>query len=43
VHCASAVQLGDDDLVAVSGDRRLLEAWALLGLATFDVNAAEPV
>jgi predicted nucleic acid-binding protein len=39
VHCASAVHLRDADLVAVSGDRRLLEAWATLGLDTFDVNA----
>lgn len=38
VHCASAVQLRDDDLVAVAGDRRLLDAWAALGLDTFDVN-----
>jgi len=39
VHCASAVHLRDEDLVAVSGDRRLLDAWATLGLDTFDVNA----
>lgn len=36
VHCASAVQLDDDDLVAATGDRRLLRAWAELGIATFD-------
>src|SRR5690349_2053717 len=39
LHCATAVHVRDDDLVAVSADRRLLEAWATLGLDTFDVNA----
>lgn len=39
VHCASAAQFQDDDLVAASGDRKLLQAWATLGLDTFDVNA----
>ncbi len=39
VHCASAEQLADDDLVAASGDRRLLAAWHELGITTFDVNA----
>lgn len=39
VHCASAEQLDDEELVAASGDRRLLAAWAELGLATFDSNA----
>jgi predicted nucleic acid-binding protein len=38
VHCASAEQLADDDLVAASGDRRLLAAWHELGIATYDVN-----
>lgn len=38
VHCASAARLQDDDLVAVSGDRKLLQAWSTLGLDTFDVN-----
>lgn len=36
VHCASAQQLDDHDLVAATGDRRLLQAWTELGLATFD-------
>lgn len=36
VHCASAVQLADLDLVAASGDRQLLGAWNHLGLATYD-------
>lgn len=39
VHCASAEQLDDDDVVAASGDRRLLAAWSELGMATFDSNA----
>ncbi|WP_225725608.1 MULTISPECIES: type II toxin-antitoxin system VapC family toxin [unclassified Nocardia] len=43
VHCASAAQLEDADLVAGSGDKRLLEAWRALGLATFDTNAPEDI
>jgi predicted nucleic acid-binding protein len=27
VHCSSAEQLDDDDLVAASGDQRLIQAW----------------
>lgn len=42
VHCASAEQLDDDNVVAVSGDRRLLAAWTELGIATFDTNQTEP-
>lgn len=38
VHCASAEQLEDGDLVAVSGDRSLLDAWRALGLSTADTN-----
>jgi uncharacterized protein len=38
VHCASAEQLDDDDLVAASGDQRLLAAWLKLGMATYDTN-----
>lgn len=38
VHCASAEQLDDDDLVAASGDQRLLTAWLELGMATYDTN-----
>ena len=38
VHCASAEQLADDDLVAASGDRTLLAAWRDLGMRTFDLN-----
>ncbi|MFD1519575.1 type II toxin-antitoxin system VapC family toxin [Pseudonocardia yunnanensis] len=39
VHCAAAEQLADEDLVAASGDRRLLEAWSERGLSTYDTNA----
>ncbi|CAN5896366.1 type II toxin-antitoxin system VapC family toxin [soil metagenome] len=39
VHCASAEQLNDDDVVVASGDHRLLAAWVELGMATFDSNA----
>ncbi|WP_433628325.1 type II toxin-antitoxin system VapC family toxin [Nocardia sp. CA-120079] len=41
VHCASAEQLEDTDLVVASGDKRLLDAWKSLGLATFDTNAPD--
>ncbi|MFC4000098.1 type II toxin-antitoxin system VapC family toxin [Prauserella oleivorans] len=38
VHCASAEQLLDPDLVFVSGDRRLLRACAGLGMAIADTS-----
>jgi len=38
VHCACAGCLDDDDLVAATGDARLLQAWAELGIATYDPN-----
>lgn len=38
VHCVSAMQLADPDLVAVSGDKHLLQAWTDLGIASLDVN-----
>lgn len=40
VHCASAEQIEDGDLVAASGDQQLLEAWRKLGIATLDPNAS---
>jgi predicted nucleic acid-binding protein len=40
VHCASAEQLIDQDLVAAAGDGQLLDAWSSLGVATFDPNAS---
>jgi uncharacterized protein len=36
VHCAAAEQLSDDDLVAASGDRRLLRAWRERGVSVYD-------
>lgn len=38
VHCAAAVRIDDDEVVAASGDRHLLEAWSELGLNTFNAN-----
>lgn len=42
VHCASAEQLAEPDMVAASGDRKLLAAWASLDVATFDPDQAQP-
>jgi hypothetical protein len=36
VHCAAAASINGPDTVAASSDRRLLDAWSELGLATFD-------
>jgi len=38
VHSASAEQVGEDDLVVASGDRKLLDACDDLGMATADTN-----
>lgn len=38
MHCASAEQLDDADLVVASGDRRVLRACRQLGLATADTS-----
>ncbi|MGH3939622.1 MAG: hypothetical protein ACRDTG_13525 [Pseudonocardiaceae bacterium] len=38
VHCASAEQLDDDDLVVAAGDQKLLNACSSLGMATADVT-----
>ncbi|MBB5790483.1 PIN domain-containing protein [Jiangella mangrovi] len=38
VHCASAEQLNEDDLVAAAGDQKLIGAWGKLGVATFDTG-----
>jgi predicted nucleic acid-binding protein len=40
VHCAAAVRLNDETLVAGTGDRQLLTAWHALGVSTYDTNAA---
>lgn len=39
VQCAAAQAVQDPDLVAASGDRRLLDAWHALGMATYDTCA----
>ena len=39
VHCAAALSVSSERLVAVAGDRDLLAAWHRLGLATADVGA----
>jgi len=38
VHCASAAELNDPEMVAASGDARLLAAWRSLGVAVLDTN-----
>lgn len=38
VHCASAEQVNEGDLVLASGDRQLLTAAGTFGLAVADVN-----
>ena len=38
VHCAAADHIEDVDTVAATGDKKLLHAWRMLGLATFDTN-----
>lgn len=38
-HCAAAIAVNDDRLVAASGDRRLLAAWRTEGVATWDASA----
>ncbi|KAA1380488.1 type II toxin-antitoxin system VapC family toxin [Aeromicrobium fastidiosum] len=38
VHCASALAIADRDMVAATGDRRLVDAWQHLGLSTVDVS-----
>ena len=37
-HCAAAVAIKDVELVAASGDQRLLEAWRAEGLAVRDTH-----
>lgn len=38
VHCAAALAVADDDLVAASGDQELLTAWRTEGLAVVDTS-----
>ena len=42
VHCASAEQFDDHDLVFASGDQKLLKACTELGMATADINTERP-
>lgn len=39
VHVDTALQLGGEDFVAVTGDRAMASAWDLLGVPSVDVNA----
>lgn len=38
-HCAAATAVNDDELVAATGDQRLLAAWAAEGVTTWNANA----
>ena len=38
IHCATAVLLNDETVVAATGDRQLLTAWYALGVNTYDTN-----
>ena len=38
-HCAAAVEASDIELVAASGDKRLLGAWRAEGVAVLDIVA----
>lgn len=40
VQCAAALMSASDELVAVSGDARLITAWLALGVATADTSAS---
>ena len=40
IHCASAMTVGGVDVLAVSGDKRLLDAWLRGGLAVADTSPA---
>lgn len=42
VQCASAVAIADEETVAASGDRRLLDAWGRLGVAVANTAAPDP-
>lgn len=39
IHCASAMTIGGDDVLAVSGDERLLDAWLRGGMAVADTSS----
>lgn len=40
VHCAAALLAEAPELVAATGDQRLLQAWRNLGLAVYDTTVA---
>lgn len=41
VHCATAAQLNDPDLVAAAGDGQLLAGWRSAGVAVVDTNVIQ--
>jgi uncharacterized protein len=41
VHCAAAAEIAGEDIVAATGDKRLLSAWNQLGVATMDTNGGQ--
>lgn len=41
-HCAAALAMNDDQLVAATGDRQLLAAWRGEGVATWNANPDAP-
>jgi len=43
VQAATALALSEDDVVAITGDHELLDAFRSLGLATADTNGASPM
>lgn len=40
VHCASAAELADPELVAIAGDAQLLAAWSSIDIAVIDSTGA---
>jgi predicted nucleic acid-binding protein len=42
IHCAAAYSLETPDLVAASGDRKLVNAWLECGLNATDTAAGQP-
>lgn len=40
IHCASAMTIGGVEVLAVSGDKRLLDAWLRGGMAVADTSSA---
>jgi len=42
VHCAAALEISDNDLVAATADSKLNAAWSDLGLAVFTPDMIDP-